>query len=1168
MKNLISYIPRINNGRELSSILARTCLLACFIVPGTSHGFIGSLWGSDEESKSDEASAANQVKKKAEKPELDKYGFEKVDKTEEQKRLIAKFTNDRDQLDKAIDNTKALIHQSQGKVYLPELYLRLAELYIEKSRVAYFLRRTESGAAVRNQLESLESNALKSQAIETYKRIIHQYPEFKSMDKVHFYLAHEFRELNRLPEMVDEYKTIIKKYPKSDFVAEAHLLLADYYSGKKNLTAAKKHYLSVLKYPESSAITIAQYKLAWVHISKKEYAEAIKLLERSVKGPGAGNEVEVDTYGRVDIRSEAFNDMAFVYSNHYKKATPEQALAYFKDYAWSRPAYIVVLEKLAYRYLIKKKWKHASIIYRELSNIQNDPEKLLEYADSIYTAVRELKSFDNAYDDVKVVVAALRRIKYSVHVAEEVKQKAFTDYEIFARDVSTQLHAKSKASKNLQDFEKTADAYELYLDFFTDSDKFAEMQLNFAEALFNAQRFTEAGEVYEKLAANTDQEKVKEEYLYSATLSFYEALKNRKGLNYYETVLAQSGLAQTGAQYVDSFPKSKQVPNVLFNVAWIRYDEGKYKEAIKEFSRFIEKYPTGKEAKAAVQLIVDSYTVMEDFEGLIAFDKELQKNQKIALAVRQGVSELAKTAESKMVSNLTVASIEDWETGKDELLEFAQKHKSSAMGAQALNALFISSKEKNDIETMQMTGQNIIANYPKSQDAENVLNSMIEASIRTSQFRVLASNLEQYSKHYKGTPTAKEFLMQAAQIRQSLNQPAMANGLYRTLLSQYKLASGQRRDLAVAMAENELNRGNAKGAIQALESQRKNVAGGFRTDIDARLATLYWDLGQPQRANRYLQSAVNGFQQGHGQDIQPVKDNLAKLFYTSAGGGMEDYMNTKLQGVIDNEVVGAKTQMFEQLQSGYYSVLDFESPKWSLLALYRLYEVNIEYANFLEDAPLPDMSSEEKAQYKAIIGQKVAEYRAEAEQFIQTGQQLSERLESFDPQLANYEKSVESMSEMTAFAESQSRAEIGINAFKDEELRSLHNRMSHDPKDMESLVGLAKAYYDRGDLGQANVIVQGVLTATNAESEVKANAYTLAGLTAIAAGDDQLAREHFEQAIQEEPSHKAAHINLGSLWQHYGFAEKAKSHFSKASSSSESDDFIHKRAKQITLAGN
>ncbi len=1109
------------------------------------------------------------VEGKTKKPELDKYGFEKVDKTDEQKRLIAKFTRDRDQLDKAIDNTKTLIHQSQGKVYLPELYLRLAELYIEKSRVAYFLRRTESGAAVKSAMESLESNTLKSQAIETYKRIIHSYPEFKDMDKVHFYLAHEFRELNRLDEMVDEYKTIIKKYPKSDFVAESHLLLADYYSGQKNLTGAKKHYMAVLKYPGSSAIGIAQYKLAWVHISKKEYKEAIKLLEKSVAGPDAGKEVEVDTYGRVDIRTEAFNDMAFVYSNHYKEATPEEAMAYFKKYAWARPAYIVVLEKLAYRYLIKKKWSHAATIYRELSRIQHDPVKLLEYADSVYTAVRELKSYENAYEDVKVVVEALRRIKYSVHVEDEIKEKAYADYEIFARDVSTQLHIKAKKTKSIKDFSRSADAYDLYLDFFERSEHFAEIELNFAEALFNSKRFTEAGKVYEKLAKATDDPKIKQDRLYSSTLSFYEALKDRKDLNYYETVQAQSGLAQTGEIFANTFPESKQVSNVLFNVAWIRYDEGKFEEAIKEFTRFIEKYPTGKEAKAAVQLIVDSYSIMEDYDGLIAFNKVVAKNPKLDPTIKAGVAELAATAEAKMVSNLTVASIEDWETGKDDLLAFAQKHKSSSMGAQALNALFISSKEKNDLETMQATGQNIIANYPDSNEAASVMNAMIEASIRTSQYRVLAANLEQSAKKNKGKGSSQEFLLQAAQIRQGLNQPGVANGLYRTLLSQYKVSAGMRRDLAVSMADNELLRGNQKGAIQALESQRGSVGGGFRVDIDARLASLYWDLGQKGKANSYLKQALNGFQGGQGSDIPQVRENISKLLYAGAGSQMGTFKATRLSGAIDNDVVAKKTQLFESLQSNYYSVLDFESAKWSLLACYRLYEVNQEYATFLETAPLPDMSAEEKEQYRAIIGQKVAEYRAEADQFIETGKQLSDRLKAFDPRLGHYEQSINASNrEPQPYAKNIQSKQISMDAFKDKALRDLHNQISRDPKDMEVMIALSKAYLKRGDLGQAGIIAQSVIDGGSSESSVMADAFTVSGLTAISRGQDQLAREMFEKALAEESSHGAANTNLAALLAHYGYEDEARAHLNKVGNSAKTAELIHSKAKGMSLANN
>lgn len=1141
-------------------------LLIIFVSIGI--GYMSPASSFVEDSNTDSGDAATNQAHPNKKIKLDRYGFEKVDKTVEQKRLISKFTRDRNQLDKAIENTKVLIFQSQGKIYLPELYLRLAELYIEKSRVAYFLRRTESGVAVKSALESLESNTLKTQAIETYKRILNQHPEYKSIDKVYFFLAHEYRELNRLDDMRDTYLTLIKQKPKSDFVAETHLLLADYYAGIKNLTAARVHYEAVLNYPDSSAITLAQYKLAWVHISKKEYFQAIKLLEKTVAGPSAEKEVDIDTYGRVDIRSEAFNDMAFIYSNHYKKATPQEALKYFKQYAWSRPAYIVVLEKLGHRYVIKKKWTHGAYIFRELSRIQHDPEKLLEYADYIYNANKELKDYDNALEDTRVVVTALRRTKYSVYVEEDIKEKALKEYEVFVRDMITRLHVKAKNDESIKHFSQSADAYELYLDFFEDSPHEIEMSLNLAESLFNSKRFTQAGKVYEKIAKVSDNPKAKQDHLYSSTLSFYEALKNRKGLNYYETVQAQSGLAQTGEQFSNTFPESNKVPNVLFNVAWIRYDEGKFKESIEEFTRFIHKYPSGKEAKSAVKLIVDSYSILEDYDGLIAFNEVAGKIPGLDSEVKLGIAELAKTAEAKMVSNLTVASIENWETGKDELLAFAQKHKSSAMGAQALNALFISSKEKNDLETMQMTGQNIIANYPESKELEQVLNSMIEASIRTSQYRVLAANLEQYSKQYKGTEAAKEFLMQSAQIRQSLNQTSMANALYRSLITQYKWSAGSYRDMAVSMAENELSRGNQRAAIQALESQRKNVKGAYRVDLDARIASLYWDINQVDKANKYLTSALRAYQQGHGHDIPQVRENISSLVYASAGSQVETFMDTRLTGSIDNDTVALKTELFESIQSDYYSVLDFESAKWSLLALYRLYEVNQEYARFLEDAPLPEMSAEESDQYRAIISQKVAEYRAEALEFIQAGEQLSQRLKALDPKLSNYESSVAATeNDINYYAPTNQSKSISLDAFQDDELRDLHNRVSRDPKDMESLIALTKSYFEKGDLGQAGVIAQGIVDGEMATGMILADAYTIRGLTAIAQGNDQLAREMFNKALEEEPSHGAANINLAGLLQHYGLSDEAQTYLSNAVNTDSSTQLIHIKARQISLAG-
>ncbi|MCK7494542.1 MAG: tetratricopeptide repeat protein [Comamonadaceae bacterium] len=290
----------------------------------------------------------------------DEYGYEKKDKQARSRpEYLAKLTEDKKKVELAILNTKALIHKARNKPYLPELYLRLAELYIEQSRIVYYVRRTEKGEAA-SAFDQVESNAFKNQALEIYQRILNDFPEFKSKDKVHFFMAHEYRELNQIDDMVVQYRTIIKDYPDSPYVSESYLLLGDYFISKQDLETAKKHYEAILKYPGCTAISIARYKLGWCYINQLKFQEALMLFEEVVKGADKGKELEIDTYKRVDIKQEALMDMAYCYTECYKDTPPEEALTYFQKYSWSRQVYTAVLEKLANRYYIKKKWSSCS----------------------------------------------------------------------------------------------------------------------------------------------------------------------------------------------------------------------------------------------------------------------------------------------------------------------------------------------------------------------------------------------------------------------------------------------------------------------------------------------------------------------------------------------------------------------------------------------------------------------------------------------------------------------------------------------------------------------------------------------------------------------------------------------------------------------------------------
>ena len=56
------------------------------------------------------------------------YEYEQKDKAEEKKKSIQRLERDKHKVELVIETTKTLIDRSRQRPYLPELYLRLAEL--------------------------------------------------------------------------------------------------------------------------------------------------------------------------------------------------------------------------------------------------------------------------------------------------------------------------------------------------------------------------------------------------------------------------------------------------------------------------------------------------------------------------------------------------------------------------------------------------------------------------------------------------------------------------------------------------------------------------------------------------------------------------------------------------------------------------------------------------------------------------------------------------------------------------------------------------------------------------------------------------------------------------------------------------------------------------------
>ncbi len=1105
---------------------------------------------------------------KTDSKESEQYVYEEKDADAEKKQYIVKLEQDKRKCDLAIDNTKTLISRSKNRPYLPELYLRLAELYIEKSRLVYFLRKSQYDHGEERALDQYEANTLKTQAVEIYQRIINQYPDFQYLDKVYFFMAHEFHELGRTDEMIAQYRIILKKFPDSVYAPESQLLLGDYFfNQKQDVDTSTRHYEAVLKYPSSPAVAAARYKLAWCRINQKDFKGAMKLFEDSITSPQAAKELDIDTYRRVDVRLESIVDLAFCYPEVFKKATAEQALAYFSKYAWSRPVYTTVLEKLAYRYYVKKKWSLAAPIYRELALVRQDPEKLLEYAKYIFESVQAMGTYQHAEKDVGIIVRALSSQVYSVRMGTEEKNKLINDYEIFARDIITHLHAKANKTNSRRDFEIAADAYAQYIDFFTESDFVEEMALNYAEALFSAGRYLEAGKQYEKVTpATTMNAKLRKDTLYSSVISYYTALKNKDKLNYYQAAYARDGLRSVGKTFVSEYPDSRYAADVQFNVAWVSHDAGDFELAIKDLAEFVDRYPSHKATPAAVHLVMDAYHLMENYDGMIQYGNTILANAGIHDAKLKGeVAQMVQGAGERVVSSITMAANDDWETTRRELIQVAGQSEKTQMGEQALNALILSSKDKKDLATLFDAGTKLIDLYPNSSNAKDTLGILINTSISIGQLRTLADHLETLCRRYPKDKNCANFLLQAARIREGLGQYVKANQNYRLLLTFPKQSAVSPDEIVFAMVDNMKELDQSASAIQILGSHRNRLSPGAKVRADAQLAVLNMQADRRSQADKYRRRAEKSYRSQLGEEDPILRDLMAEMAYQKVKGSSGPYFKLRLTNQIDNKIVQQKAALLKKLEEDYQHVMTFKSPAWALRACFRANELNAEFADFLQNSPIPkDLTPEQQAQYKDLIRQKAQDYRTKAHQYVKTCVELARKWEICDPTLSGYFYPADNPQGgdgvLASIGGGQASTEIGVHGMEQQIILALYEKLLETPDDESLQLQLASIYMEKGDYQQAGLVARNALPKLDrGQKQTKAKLLNLVGLSHLYCGKDQLAKETFKRALEADERLASARMNLAGIYRHYGHLEKAADLLKNISPTNAEKGSVHPR---------
>ena len=1052
-------------------------------------------------------------------------------KAQKEKAFLKKLRQDEKKINLALKNTKALIDKSRNKHYLPELYLRLADLYVEKSRVSYFIRKSLKKKPL-SKLEALPADALKNQAIEIYQRILDHFPYFEQTDKVYFFMAHEFREMGKVKEMVVHYRKIIQAYPNSAYVPETYLLLGDHYFKSQNLDMAQTHYSKIIQYPDSPAYAIAQYKLGWCYINRADFSSAINRFETALKASENQQTIDIDTYRHVDIRLESLVDMAYCYVDCYKKHAPKTAIAYFESYAWSLASYMASLEKLAKRYFIKKKWLHSAAIYRKLSDLSDDADRLLVYAQKIFECVRETHIYDQVAFDVQMIVKALEKQRYASHISSDDKGEKEKEYEVFAREMITQLHDTARKNKNLFAFKEASEAYMAYLDFFDLSPVFWEMKNNCAESLFASEQYMKAGKYYETLYHEAPQKKInKQDVLYASITAYYHALKNKDHLNTYEKNYCRQGLLATGRIYTNEYKNAEHVADVQFNMAWITFDEGHYDTAINEFKNFIKTYPNGSASRAAIHLILDAYYMQENFKALVNFGNDIIANPRITnTKLKKEVSNIVASAEQKIVYSLSLSAIDDWEKGRSQMFTMAQKHSNNALGEKALIALLGTALEKNDLRTFFSAGKTLIQKFPQSKQHETHLNLLIQTSMSIGDYELLVQYLDLFCKFFPNHKDTPIFMEQAASIYQISGNLSAANSLYQKLFFD---TLSKKTNILFHWVDNLIESQQLSDALQVLDNAKLLLSKKGQIIARAKMASIHYQLDQNDRAQKIYQKLYPLLK---NQKDSGIRDALLEMIFYSSMKDYKAYLSCQMSDKLDTKLFEQKQTQFVQLQKVFNLFIKYPSPRWILAACAHLFTIYTDFSNFLRNSPIPDMADTEKRQYQALIEKKAQAYAQSAAQFKKTFIVRSQKWTMCDPELISWMNMVDlKNAPQGPFSKKQADRPQSIELMPSNELLDLYEERARSPKALTPLITLAQAYLNKKKCGQAFLLCADGLRMDGISDKQKSTLLTIQGNVCLFQHKDRVAQSLFKKALDIYSENKDAQTALKALMNHYGY---------------------------------
>ncbi|MEE2644575.1 MAG: hypothetical protein VYD19_06540, partial [Myxococcota bacterium] len=746
---------------------------------------------------------------------------------------------------------------------------------------------------------------------------------------------------------------------------EALLVLGDDAFDRGQLEEAETRFAELLKGSAGQLTGVAHHKQAWVKVNQGECPAALKHFEAAIRSsqrwisahPGAER---AGLYADLDVRRTALIDMMFCFATDERSKNGAAILPFLESLAYARGPLIAALEKLSNRYSVLELSDGLLAVSRALLRLAPDRERRESDAFSLHSSLVKLNDFRQVGDDVALITRALSRRLRSSSLSAEAKAQLLNDLEVRVRDLAVRAQqARRDQSAKAPSVDQSERAYRLYLNQFPESEARVEVLDNLAQLLAKSQRHYDAGRAYYSLMRATKGQEgaTYGEAGYQTVLAFQRALE-KSPLSQFQRVVARASLRRAGTALLGSQQTQNQGQEVRFAVAQTYYDEGRYSEAIEALTAVIVEAPASKQGTLSTSLVLDAYRNLNDFQGLAAAGRRLQKLP-LDPALQAQLSEYVAAADQRHLDELALSA-----AGRDggdvtgDLERFATQNAGSSLGERALLNAFVAARSEGLVEKLYAIGERIQREYPQSSQLPGVLGSIARAA--AGRFEI--DRALQFFRSAAANASQRALLLNAsARLLAALGDDRGALEQLKPLLDDDAVGDA----VKVSYGRHLLR---VEGA-SALAAKLAPFAEGASPELMTLIAYGQVSAGQYDEGEGLVEEALSA-------EIN-TPDIRALALYTQG----ELYYNLlrTFQPSEDIEEVAEWVTILELVEQGFLKAIQAGDPHWSTAALGRLAHAVRYGASKIGELPIP---ADYRARFAARFKQRAAALSRKADQAV------------------------------------------------------------------------------------------------------------------------------------------------------------------------------------------